>query len=218
MNMIFLGPPGAGKGTQAEKICRDYGVIQLSTGDLLRTNKKNGTKLGLEAQKYMDGGNLVPDQLIVDMIKEELQKPGLKDKNGYILDGFPRTVPQAEALDELLVQLGQKLDTVLVLNVPNKVLINRLTARRTCRVCGKTYHLLFNPPKKDGICNLDGGELYQRDDDKVDPIKIRLNVYETQTKPLIEYYRKKSLAEDISGVGEIDEIYEKIREILERCK
>lgn len=214
MQLIFLGPPGAGKGTQAERICKDYGIVQLSTGDILRANRKMGTELGKKAQQYMDAGELVPDSIIIDMIKQELAKPELK--NGYILDGFPRTVPQAEALDKLLFDMKQKLDAVLVLIVPNDELIKRLTARRTCKVCGKTYHLIYNPPKQDGICDLDGGELYQRDDDKEEPIRNRLVVYDNQTKPLIEYYSNKNIAEVIDGVGSIDEIYNRIKQILDK--
>lgn len=214
MQLIFLGPPGAGKGTQAEKICKDYSIVQLSTGDILRANRKMGTELGKKAQQYMDAGELVPDSIIIDMIKQELAKPELK--NGYILDGFPRTVPQAEALDKLLADMNQKLDTVLVLLVPNEELIKRLTARRTCRVCGKTYHLIYNPPKQDNICDLDGGELYQRDDDKEEPIRNRLVVYDNQTKPLIEYYSNKNIAEIIDGVGSIDEIYNRIKQVLDK--
>lgn len=216
MRLIFLGPPGAGKGTQAEKICSTYNVIQLSTGDILRANRKAGTELGKKAQTYMDAGELVPDQLIIDMIKEELKKPELS--SGYLLDGFPRTVPQAEALDSLLADMGQKLDTVLVLEVPSEELITRLTARRTCRVCGKSYHLVFNPPKQDGICDLEGGELYQRDDDKEEPIKNRLKVYEAQTMPLIEYYGAKNMAEKVDGVGKLDDIFGRIKTILDKYK
>jgi len=216
MQLIFLGPPGAGKGTQAERICKDFGIVQLSTGDILRANRKMGTELGRKAQQYMDAGELVPDSIIIDMIKQELSKSEVA--NGYILDGFPRTVPQAEALDALLSNIGQKLDCVLVLLVPNEELIKRLSARRTCRICGKTYHLIYNPPKQEGICDLDGGELYQRDDDKEEPIRNRLNVYDNQTKPLIEYYTKKNLATMIDGVGTIDEIYSQIKRILYSIK
>ncbi|TAL67280.1 MAG: adenylate kinase [Bacteroidetes bacterium] len=216
MRLIFLGPPGAGKGTQAERICKDYKIVQLSTGDILRANRKQGTELGRKAQSFMDEGELVPDQIIIDMIKEELKKPELV--NGYILDGFPRTVPQAEALGNLLTDMGQKLDTVLILEVPSEELVKRLTARRTCRTCGKSYHLIYNPPKKDGVCDLDGGELYQRDDDKEEPIRNRLNVYENQTKPLIEYYTAKNLADNITGLGKIDEIYSNIKQVLDRYR
>lgn len=212
MRLIFLGPPGAGKGTQAEFICRDYGIRQLSTGDILRAHRKSGTPLGMKAQQFMDRGELVPDSIIIDMIREELQKPEFR--NGYLLDGFPRTIAQAEALDKLLEDMNQKLDAVLVLDVPTEELVIRLTARRTCKVCGKTYHLLYNPPKKDGICDLDGGELYQRSDDNEETVRNRLLVYENQTKPLIEYYRKKGIAKIIEGIGKIDEIYQVIKATL----
>jgi adenylate kinase len=214
MRIIFLGPPGAGKGTQSERICKDYNIVQLSTGDILRANRKMGTDLGKKAQSYMDSGALVPDELIIEMIRVELKNPKLA--NGYILDGFPRTVPQAEALEKLLADLGQKLDTVLVLEVPNEELLKRLTARRVCRVCGKSYHLIYNPPKVEGICDDDGGELYQRDDDKEEPILNRLKVYEAQTKPLIDYYSKKNLVDKIDGVGEIDSIYKQIQTVLNK--
>ena len=214
MKLIFLGPPGAGKGTQSESICKDYGVVQLSTGDILRANRKAGTELGQKAQKYMDAGELVPDQLIIDMIKEELKKPELS--KGYILDGFPRTVNQAESLDKLLSGMGQKLDTVLVLEVPNSELLKRLTARRVCRICGKSYHLLYKKPKKDDVCDEPcGGELYQRDDDKECPIMNRLKVYESQTFPLIEYYDKKKMTSKIDGLGEIGDIYLRIKSALD---
>jgi adenylate kinase len=216
MKLVFLGPPGAGKGTQSERICNDYGVVQLSTGDILRANRKSGTELGKKAQNYMDAGELVPDTLIIEMIKEELKNPNLS--SGYILDGFPRTVPQAEALDILLSDLGQKLDTVLVLEVPNSELLKRLTSRRVCRTCGKTYHLIYNPPKIEGKCDVDGGELYQRDDDKEEPILNRLNVYEAQTMPLVEYYSKKNIAEKIEGVGDIKEIYSQIKKVLDKYR
>jgi adenylate kinase len=216
MKMIFLGPPGAGKGTQAEKIVKEYGVVQLSTGDILRTNRKNGTDLGKEAQKYMDAGNLVPDQLIIDMIKEELQKPELA--NGYILDGFPRTVPQAEALDQLLADLGQKLDTVLVIEVPNEALVERLTARRVCKKCGKSYHLIFKPPTHTNHCDDDDCDLYQRDDDTEETVLNRLKVYEDMTKPLINYYGKQNMTDIVDGLGKIDEIYANISEVLKKYK
>ncbi len=211
MKMIFLGPPGAGKGTQAERICKDYGVIQLSTGDILRANRKIGTELGAKAQKYMDAGELVPDLIIIDMIREELKKPELA--SGYILDGFPRTVPQAEALDGLLKDMGQKLDVVLVLEVPDEELVQRLSGRRTDRISGKTFHMIYNPPPPDG--NFD---LYQREDDKEETVRNRLNVYHNQTKPLIEYYSKQNLAEKIEGKGKIDEIYLGIKSVLDKIK
>ncbi len=213
MNLIFLGPPGAGKGTQSEGICRDYGTIQLSTGDILRENRKTGTELGQKAESYMIDGELVPDEIIIDMIKQEMRKPELAA--GYLLDGFPRTVPQAKAFDALLSQLGQKLDCVLVLNVPNQELVARLTSRRTCRSCGKTYHLMFKPPLAEGICDLDGGELYQRKDDVEETVINRLSVYENQTKPLIDYYQKQGLAKVIDGVGKLDEVYARLKAVLD---
>ncbi len=212
MRIIFIGPPGAGKGTQAEFICRDFGIQQLSTGDILRQHRREGTELGKRAQEYMDRGELVPDSLIVEMIREELKKP--EYSNGYLLDGFPRTIPQAEALDSLLAELGQKLDCVLVLDVPDDELVLRLTARRTCKVCGKVYHLIYNPPRIEGKCDIDGGELYQRSDDNEETVRNRLAVYHSQTKPLIEYYQHKGLVKLINGVGKIEEIYGQIKQAL----
>ena len=209
MRLIFIGPPGAGKGTQAALMFRDYGLVQLSTGDILRNHRKLGTPLGKKAQVYMDAGELVPDALIINMIKEELMKPSLQD--GYILDGFPRTVRQAEALHLLLAGMHQKLDTVLVLEVPNEELVRRLTARRTCRNCGKTYHLIYNPPMVSDVCDSCGSGLYQRDDDMEFPILNRLKVYNNQTKPLIEFYTKKKLATNINGLGSIEDIYSEIK-------
>ncbi|MFP4528945.1 MAG: adenylate kinase [Candidatus Kapaibacterium sp.] len=214
MKMIFLGPPGAGKGTQCANIIEDFGVTQLSTGDILRANRKQGTELGKQAESYMAEGKLVPDEIIINMIKEELAKPDLAE--GYILDGFPRTVPQAEALDTLLSGMGQKLDTVLVLEVPNEELIGRLTARRTCKDCGKSYHLKFNPPSKEGICDSCGGELFQRPDDQEAPIRKRLEVYADQTLPLIDYYEKKGLARHIAGVGSLGDVYARIKTELDK--
>jgi len=212
MKIVFLGPPGAGKGTQAAKICNEYGLAQLSTGDILRINRNNGTSLGIKAMSYMENGNLVPDEIVIEMIKDEIMKPDYE--NGYILDGFPRTVPQAEALDKLLENLEQKLDAVLVLVVPNDDLILRLSGRRTCRTCPATYQLVYNPPKVEGVCDNCGGELYQRSDDEEDSIRNRLQIYDRQTKPLIDYYTKEKLTRIINGFGNIDEIFKQIKLVL----
>jgi adenylate kinase len=214
--LIFLGPPGSGKGTQSEFICKDFHIVQLSTGDLLRYHRKNGTELGKKAQEFMDKGELVPDDLIIEIIRNELKKE--EYSNGFLLDGFPRTITQAEALDKLLAELNLHLDAVLVLNVPTEELITRLTARRTCPICGKTYHLIYNPPKVDGKCDLDGGELYQRSDDNEETVRNRLEVYEKQTKPLIDYYQSKGLAYFIDGIGKIEDIYSRIKAILDSIK
>ncbi len=214
MKLIFIGPPGAGKGTQAERICKEYNTVQLSTGDLFRLNRKLGTELGKKAQSYMGGGNLVPDEIVIGMLNDEIIKP--EYANGYILDGFPRTVKQAEALDKLLEELGDNLDGVLVLSVPADELIKRLTARRTCRSCNRSYHIIYNPPKVEGICDFDNGELYQRDDDQEEAIKNRLNVYEAQTKPLIDFYQNEDKVMMINGVGEIDDIYSSIKSVLDK--
>ena len=216
MRLIFLGPPGAGKGTQAEFICRDFSIVQLSTGDLLRNSIKIGSELGKAADSFMKSGELVPDDIMIDIIKESLIKPELA--NGYLLDGFPRTAPQAKELDKLLIEMNQKLDAVLALQVNNEELVQRLTSRRTCKVCGKSYHLEFNPPKIEGLCDLDGSELFHRDDDKEGPIRIRLKVYEIQTFPLINYYEKQGLIKFIDGKGNIKEIYSNIFSILNNLK
>jgi len=187
-----------------------------STGDLLRYHRKNGTELGKKAQEFMDKGELVPDDLIMEIIRNELKKK--EYSNGFLLDGFPRTITQAEALDKLLAELNLHLDAVLVLNVPTEELITRLTARRTCPICGKTYHLIYNPPKVDGKCDLDGGELYQRSDDNEETVRNRLEVYEKQTKPLIDYYQSKGLAYFIDGIGKIEDIYSRLKAILDSIK
>jgi adenylate kinase len=212
MRIIFLGPPGAGKGTQAKQIVQDFNIVQLSTGDLLRENRKQGTELGKKAQSFMDAGELVPDDLILDMVGVELAKPELK--NGYILDGFPRTVAQAEGLDALLNKLGQKLDAVLVLDVPDEELVRRLTARRSCPTCGRIYNVLFNPPKVEGKCDDDGSDLIQRSDDTEATARNRLAVYVKQTEPLIAYYQPSGLVKSIDGLGGVEEIYTRVKALL----
>ena len=208
MRMIFLGPPGSGKGTQAKLIVKDYHIQQLSTGDLLRENRRLETDLGIKAQVYMDNGDLVPDTLVLNMVKTEFSKPELDP--GYILDGFPRTCPQAHGLDELLIELNQKLDHVLVLEVPDEELIRRLTARRSCSKCGHIYNLVFNPPKTEGICDLDGASLIHRSDDTEATVQNRLQVYKNQTKPLIAHYDKQGLIRHIDGTGQVQDIYRRI--------
>ncbi len=208
MRIIFLGPPGAGKGTQAKLIVKDYHIRQLSTGDLLREHRKLGTELGSKAQTYMDAGNLVPDSVILGMVGEEFKKPDLAP--GYILDGFPRTCPQAEGLDQLLQNTDQKLDHVLVLEVPDSELIRRLTARRSCPECGHIYNLIFNPPKTAGICDHDGIELIHRSDDTEATVLNRLKVYQELTKPLVNHYEPQGLVRHIDGTGGVAEIYQRI--------
>ncbi|SMC26119.1 Adenylate kinase [Desulfacinum hydrothermale DSM 13146] len=212
MNIILLGPPGAGKGTQAKRLIDAYGIPQISTGDMLRAALKEGTPLGLEAKKYMDQGALVPDEVVVGLVKERIQQDDCK--KGYMLDGFPRNVSQAETLDRMLSELGQTIDHVVCIQVPDEELVKRLTGRRTCRDCGAGFHVMFDPPKKDGVCDKCGGELYQRDDDNEATVKSRLQVYGEQTKPLIDYYEKQGKLRQIDGVGSIDEIFARIKAVL----
>lgn len=212
MRIVLLGPPGAGKGTQAAKIVDEYKVPHISTGDIFRKNLKEGTELGLKAKEYMDNGLLVPDELVVDLVKDRLLKSDCKD--GFMLDGFPRTVFQAQALEQELEKMGIKLDAVVNIYVNSEQLVKRLTGRRICKSCGATYHVLFNPSKKDGLCNLCTGHLYQRDDDKEDTVMKRLEVYEDQTQPLIEYYKNKEILINIDGEGEIDGVFSNIIQSL----
>jgi len=212
VNIIMLGPPGAGKGTQAKMLVERLGIPQISTGDMLREAVKEGTELGKKAKEFMDAGKLVPDEVVIGIVKERLAQPDCE--KGFILDGFPRTIPQAEALDKVLEELGKKIDYVINVAVPNEELITRLTGRRTCRQCGAMYHVVFNPPKEEGKCDKCGGELYQRDDDKEETIRQRLEVYEAQTAPLIDYYGKKGVLYNIDGTGSIEEIFQGILKVL----
>ena len=186
MNIILIGPPGVGKGTQAKFLVSEFNIPQISTGDMLRTNIKNGSLLGKEAQIFMNAGNLVPDEVILGMMETRLSESDCQ--NGYILDGFPRTIPQAEGLEKLLSQMSKDLDSVLVLNVDHDKIVGRLSSRRSCKDCGAVYNILFDPPEQEGICNSCNGELYLRDDDRPDTIRKRLSVYTSQSDPLFEFY------------------------------
>lgn len=211
MNLIFLGPPGAGKGTQAERISREYGVIQISTGDILRRHMRQETELGNSAKEFINQGNLVPDDLILKMIHNELEYQDLE--SGYLLDGFPRTIPQAEALDRMLSARKDKVDATLVLDVPSEEIVKRLSGRRVDKKTGKTFHMVYNPPRPED--NVDPEDLYQRDDDKEDTVRKRLSVYSEQTEPLIDYYQKKGIAHIIDGTGNLPEVYDRIYKILQ---
>ncbi|MGD0828433.1 MAG: adenylate kinase [Desulfobaccales bacterium] len=212
MNLILLGGPGAGKGTQAKKLIDQYGIPQISTGDILRAAVKEGTEMGRKAKEYMDAGKLVPDEVVIGIIKDRLAQPDCEQ--GFILDGFPRTVPQAEALDRVLAGLGSKIDHVISIDVDEEALVTRLTGRRTCKNCGQIFNIKFTPPKKAGVCDKCGGELYQRDDDNETTVRSRLATYNQATKPLIDYYTKEGLVRPISGVGSIEDIFNKIVAIL----
>lgn len=214
MNIVFLGPPGAGKGTQAKIICDEYNLIQLSTGDLLRKSLAQGTELGIKAAAYWEYGQLVPDDIMIRIVGEEMSKP--ITANGYILDGFPRTIPQAFALEEILAKTNMQLDTVLVLKVPQDILVKRLAARRVCPECGASYHLEFKPPKVAGICDKDGVALYQRGDDNEEVIRNRLVVYDNQTCPLIQHYNERDMTQMINGLQDIDKVLKDIKPILDR--
>lgn len=212
MNLILMGLPGAGKGTQAERIVKEYGVPHISTGDMFRAAMKNETELGLKAKSFMDAGELVPDEVTIGIVRDRLAMDDCK--NGFLLDGFPRTVAQAEALEELLDSMGRKIDFVLNVDVPEKLLMDRLTGRRVSPTSGKTYHVIFNPPKVEGICDVDGKELIQRDDDKPETVKKRLEVNQKQAKPLVDFYTKKGYLRDINGDQDIDKVFEDIDGLL----
>lgn len=213
MRIILLGPPGAGKGTQAKLLIERLGVPQISTGDMLRSAAKDGTPLGCEAKAFMDRGALVPDQVIVGLVRERLQAPDCG--RGYVLDGFPRTVAQAEALEQTLTGIGVGLDRVLCLEVPGEELVARIAGRRTCRDCGAMSHVRFSPTKRDGVCDACGGATYQRDDDREETVRRRLAVYAEQTAPLVRFYEGRGLLRRIGGTGGISDIFARMVQSLD---
>jgi len=213
MIIVLLGPPGCGKGTQAQKLMEAMKIPQISTGDMLRKALKDGTSLGLEAKKYMESGQLVPDSLVINIMKDRIKSSDCSD--GFILDGFPRSIPQAEALDRMLKEVGKKIDIAINFDVPEDELILRISGRRSCPKCGAMYHIKFSPPKTDGICDKCGERLYQRADDNETTVKNRLKVYNDQTAPLIDYYSKAGILKNIAaGGGTPDSVFEKVKDLL----
>jgi len=210
--LILLGPPMSGKGTQAARLSKALGIPQISSGDLFRDNIKRETALGREAKTYMDRGDLVPDEITIGMVAERLGRPDAA--KGALLDGFPRTIPQAEELDRILDELDASLTGVISISVPVEELVKRASGRRICRSCGKSYHLAFNPPAEEGVCDVDGGELYQRDDDLPETVRQRLEVYQGQTSPLVDYYRKRGNLREIEGDQPIDDVAADIAEVV----
>ena len=212
MKIIMLGAPGAGKGTQAKMIAEKCGIPHISTGDIFRANIKNGTELGAKAKEYMDKGLLVPDELVCDLVVDRIQQADCE--KGYILDGFPRTIPQAEALENALNAIEQKLDYAIDIDVPDENIINRMSGRRACVGCGATYHVLFNPTKVEGKCDVCGESLILRDDDKPETVKKRLDVYHTQTQPLIDFYTERKVLVEVDGTQSMDKVFVVIMKIL----
>ena len=212
MKIIMLGAPGAGKGTQAKKIAEKYHIPHISTGDIFRANIKNGTELGKKAKTYMDQGLLVPDELTVDLVIDRVRQDDCKD--GYILDGFPRTIPQAECLDAALEKRGEKVDFAIDVEVPDENIVNRMSGRRACVGCGATYHIKYNPTKVDGVCDACGEKLVLRDDDKPETVQKRLGVYHDQTQPLIDYYTKSGVLKEVDGTVDMEDVFQAIVEIL----
>lgn len=212
MKIIMLGAPGAGKGTQAKQIAEKYSIPHISTGDIFRANIKNNTELGKKAKTYMDQGQLVPDELTCDLVMDRIAEDDCK--NGFVLDGFPRTIPQAEALDAALTKIGQQMDYAIDVDVPDDNIVNRMSGRRACLKCGATYHIVSIPPKKEGICDTCGSELVIRDDDKPETVQKRLDVYHEQTQPLIDFYRGKGILKSVDGTKPMDEVFKAITDIL----
>jgi adenylate kinase len=212
MDIILLGPPGAGKGTQAKFMVDKWEIPQISTGDILRAAVRDGTPLGVEAKGFMDGGELVPDRVVIGIIADRLREDDAQ--KGFILDGFPRTIPQAEALQEILSGLGRNVDHVVSIEVDDEELVRRLTGRRMCKGCGESFHVMFNPPREEGVCDRCKGELYQRDDDNEETIRQRLKVYNEQTSPLIEFYRDMGTLREIDGASVPSEIFSRIERAI----
>ena len=212
MKLIMLGAPGAGKGTQAKRIAAKYGIPHISTGEIFRANIKNGTELGKKAQTYMDQGLLVPDELVCDLVVDRIQQSDCE--KGYVLDGFPRTIPQAEALTAALEKLGTGIDYAINVEVPDANILNRMGGRRACLGCGATYHVEFNPPKQEGVCDTCGAELVLRDDDKPETVQKRLDVYHEQTQPLIDYYTKAGKLAEVDGTKDMDDVFAAIVDLL----
>lgn len=216
MNIILMGLPGAGKGTQASEIVKKFPIPHISTGDMFRKAIKDETDLGKEAKSYMDRGELVPDEVTVGIVKERISEDDAK--KGFLLDGFPRTIDQAEALNSIMAELDRSIDAVINIEVPEEELMNRLTGRRICEKCGMTYHLVFNPPKVEGICDLDGGKLYQREDDNPETVSNRLKVNVKQSKPILEYYDNKGVLNNIDGSKDIEEVTTDVIDILDQLQ
>ena len=212
MKIIMLGAPGAGKGTQAKRIAEKYGIPHISTGDIFRANIKEGTELGLKAKEYMDQGLLVPDEVTIGMLLDRIHQADCK--NGYVLDGFPRTIPQAESLNKALADMGEAIDFAIDVDVPDENIVNRMGGRRACVGCGATYHLAYAPTKKEGICDTCGAELILRDDDKPETVQKRLGVYHEQTQPLIDFYSKKGILKNVDGTMDMEVVFQAITGIL----
>ncbi|WP_123054709.1 adenylate kinase [Clostridium sp. JN-1] len=216
MKIVLLGPPGAGKGTQAKLISEKYSIPHISTGDIFRKNISEKTKLGVEAKRYMDNGQLVPDQVTIDIVKDRLSKNDCKE--GFLLDGFPRTVKQAEALDEFLNENHNKIDAALLIDVEEKFILERMTGRRVCPSCGASYHIRFNPPKVEGKCDACDSDLIQRKDDTEATVKERLDVYNQQTQPLVDYYKNQNALLKVEGTKEINQVFDEICDALKAVK
>lgn len=212
MKIIVLGAPGAGKGTQAKKIAEKYQIPHISTGDIFRSNIKEGTELGMKAKAYMDQGGLVPDELTIGMLMDRIQKDDCK--NGYVLDGFPRTIPQAESLTNALNERNQKIDYAVNVDVPDENIVNRMSGRRACLSCGATYHIVYKPSKVEGICDVCGDKLVLRDDDKPETVKKRLSVYHDQTQPLIDYYKEAGVLANVDGTQDMEKVFSDIVAVL----